>query len=93
MIFKPDMSSLTDLDSRSLVGDDGIKMNRVQKVVLFFLVMLMVMMLLPGFFPNSTFFVIAFLKKIGSTGICILLVMLMCLIDHRHCESCGLPAG
>ena len=80
MIFKPDMSSLTDLDSRSLVGDDGIKMNRVQKVVLFFLVMLMVMMLLPGFFPNSTFFVIAFLKKIGSTGICILLVMLMCLI-------------
>ena len=80
LIFKPDMSSLRDLDAKSLVGNEGIKMNRVQKVVLFFLVLLMFMMLLPGFFPGSSFFAIVFLKKIGSTGICILLVLLMCLI-------------
>ena len=80
LIFKPDMSSLRDLDAKSLVGNEGIKMNRVQKGVLFFLVLLMFMMLLPGFFPGSSFFAIVFLKKIGSTGICILLVLLMCLI-------------
>lgn len=80
LIFKPDMTSLKDLDADVLIGEDGIRMNKVQKVVLFFLVILMLMMLLPGFFPKSAFFPIVFLKKIGSTGICILLVMLMCLI-------------
>lgn len=68
------------MDVKALVGDEGIQMNKVQKVVLFFLVLLMLMMLLPGFFPASPFFAIVFLKKIGSVGICVLLVMLMCLI-------------
>lgn len=81
LVFKPNMSSLKELDAKALAGSDGIRMNKVQKVVLFFLIMLMLMMLLPGFFPKSTFFVIVFLKKIGSVGICILLVMLMCLIQ------------
>lgn len=80
IMFKPDMSSLKTLDAKALIGNEGIKMNKMQKVVLFFLVMLMLMMLLPGFFPKSTLFFMVFLKKIGSAGICILLVMLMCLI-------------
>ena len=80
LIFKPDMESLKNLDAKALMGDEGIKMNKVQKVVLLFLVLLMVMMLLPGFFPSSTFLPIVILNKMGSIGICIFLVMVMCLV-------------
>ncbi len=80
MLFKPDMSSLKNLDAQTLIGKDGIQMNKQQKVVLLFLILLMVMMLLPGFFPNSTLLPIVFLKKIGSIGICIMLVGIMCMV-------------
>lgn len=80
LIFRPDMKSLKELNAETLMGEDGIQMNKVQKITLLFLILLMVMMLLPGFFPSSTFPLIVFLKKLGSTGICILLVGLMCLL-------------
>ena len=80
LLFKPDMSTLKNIDADTLIGDEGITMNKKQKVVLFFLALLMVMMLLPGFFPNSTFFLIVFLKNLTSTGICMLLVGIMCLV-------------
>ena len=80
LIFRPDMKSLKELNAETLMGEDGIQMNKVQKITLLFLILLMVMMLLPGFFPSSTFPLIVFLKKLGSTGICILLVGLMCLM-------------
>ena len=80
LIFRPDMKSLKELNAETLMGEEGIQMNKVQKITLLFLILLMVMMLLPGFFPSSTFPLIVFLKKLGSTGICILLVGLMCLM-------------
>lgn len=80
VLFKPDLKTLKDIDADTLIGDEGITMNKIQKVVLFFLVLLMVAMLLPGFFPNSNFFLIVFLKNLSSTGICMLLVGIMCLI-------------
>lgn len=80
LLFHPDMRRLKEMDVHALIGEEGLRMNKVQKVVLLFLVLLMLMMLLPGFFPASSFFVIVFLKKIGSVGICVLLVMMMCLI-------------
>lgn len=80
VLFKPDMKTLKYIDADTLIGDEGLTMNKTQKVILFFLVLLMVLMLLPGFFPNSTFFLIVFLKKLSSTGICMLLVGIMCLV-------------
>lgn len=80
LIFKPDVAALKELKAESLIGEDGLKLDKAQKITLGFLVLLMVMLLLPGFFPKSTFFAIIFLKKIGSTGVCMFLVMLMCML-------------
>lgn len=80
VLFKPDMSALKKIDADTLIGEEGLSLNKQQKAVMFFLVLLMVMMLLPGFFPKSTFFLIVFLNKLSSVGICILLVGVMCLV-------------
>jgi len=77
-VFKPDMSKLAMLDTSKL--DDGsLTLNHVQKIVLGFLVGLVVLLLAPNFLPVSLP-PIAFLKTIGNTGICILLVTIMCII-------------
>lgn len=51
----------------------------IQKLLLGFLVALIIFMMLPGFLPKDLAVTI-FFKKIGNTGVCILLVALLCAI-------------
>lgn len=78
-VFKPDMSKLKTLDASLLDTDGALTLNRVQKVILFFLFALVALLLLPNFLP-ADFFVTKFLKSIGNTGTCVFLVTIMCFL-------------
>lgn len=78
-IFCPDMEKLQSLDVSKLDSEGTLELNRVQKIILFFLILLVVLLLAPNFLPND-FFVTRFLKAIGNTGIVVLLVTIMAAI-------------
>lgn len=79
-VFRPDVSKLVDLDASKLDKDGKcLVLSRVQKIVFGFLIALVVCMLLPSFLPKG-FILTKFLKGIGNTGICILIVCIMCFI-------------
>lgn len=78
-VFKPDMSKLASLDASKLDTDGALRLTKVQKIVLGFLFALVALLLLPNFLP-AQLFITRFLKSIGNTGICILLVTIMCCL-------------
>ena len=78
-IFRPDMSKLVHLDVSKLDKDGSLVLSRVQKVILAFLFLLVILLLAPNFMPKD-FFLTRFLKAIGNTGIVILLVTVMAAI-------------
>ena len=78
-IFRPDMSKLVHLDVSKLDKDGSLVLSRVQKVILVFLFLLVILLLAPNFMPKD-FFLTRFLKGIGNTGIVILLVTVMAAI-------------
>lgn len=79
-VFKPDVSKLASLDASKLAKDgDSLKLNKQQKIVLGFLVALVLCLLLPSFLPK-TFFLTVFLNGIGNTGVCVLIVGIMCFL-------------
>ena len=79
-IFRPDVSKLVDLDATQLdKTGDGLVLTKVQKIVLGFLVALVLCLLLPSFLPKN-FFLTQFLNGIGSTGVCVFIVAVMCFI-------------
>ena len=79
-IFRPDVSKLIDLDATQLdKSGDGLVLTKVQKIVLGFLVALVLCLLLPSFLPKN-FFLTQFLNGIGSTGVCVFIVAVMCFI-------------
>lgn len=78
-MFRPDVSKLSKLDVGALDTEGALTLNRVQKIMMVFLLALVVFMMLPSFLPK-TMFIARFFKSIGSTGICILLVALLCVI-------------
>lgn len=78
-IFKPDMSKLLALETAKLDTEGSLKLNGVQKIVLVFLFLLVILLLAPNFLPKD-FFVTRFLRAIGNTGIVIFLVAIMAAI-------------
>lgn len=75
-IFQPDMKKLLDLEAEKLDTDNSLKLNNVQRTVLLFLFLLVILLLAPNFMPKD-FFLTRFLRSIGNTGIVILLVTIM----------------
>lgn len=78
-VFKPDMKKLLALDTSKLDQDGSLVLNKVQKIVLFFLMALVVLLLIPNFLPKDML-ISQFLSAIGNTGICIFLVTVMCCL-------------
>lgn len=78
-VFKPDMKKLISLDTEGLDTEGALRLNKVQKIVLGFLFALVVLLLLPNILP-ATSGIARFFKTIGNTGICMLLVTVMCLL-------------
>lgn len=78
-VFRPDVSKLASLDTSKLDKDQSLCLSSVQKTVLFFLFALVALLLMPAFLP-SDMLIVKFLKSIGNTGICMLLVGVMCFI-------------
>ncbi len=78
-IFRPDMSKLLKLEAEKLDTEGSLNLNKVQKTVLVFLFLLVLLLLAPNFLPKG-FFVTKFLRSIGNTGIVILLVTVMAAI-------------
>lgn len=86
-ILRPDLSKLTGLDIKNLITEDEMKLSGVQKLLFVFLIALIVFMVLPGFLPRDWAITI-FFKKIGNTGICVLLVALMSAIKIHGKTLC-----
>lgn len=78
-VFKPDMAKLINLDAKSLDSDGTLVLNKVQKIILVFLFLLVALLLAPNFLPKD-FFVTRFLRSIGNTGIVVFLVTVMCCV-------------
>ncbi len=78
-VFKPDMSKLRDLRADDLDNEGALNLNNVQKTILVFLFMLVILLLAPSFLP-ADFFLTRFLKAIDNTGVVILLVTIMACI-------------
>lgn len=78
-IFRPDMSRLANLDVSKLDKEGDLNLSGVQKVILVFLFLLVILLLAPNFMPKD-FFLTRFLKGIGNTGIVILLVTIMAAV-------------
>ena len=62
-----------------IIKESDMTLTGIQKLLLGFLVALIIFMMLPGFLPKDLAVTI-FFKKIGNTGVCILLVALLCAI-------------
>lgn len=82
-VFRPGMQKLRALDTRKLDQNGSLVLNKVQKIVLFFLFALVVLLLIPNFLPKEMLLT-QFLSAIGNTGICICLVTVMCCIKVEH---------
>lgn len=78
-MFRPDVSKLESLDIKLIVTEEDMTLTGIQKLLLGFLAALIISMMLPSFLPKD-FAVTIFLNKIGNTGVCILLVALLCAI-------------
>lgn len=78
-LFRPDVSKLESLDIKLIIKESDMTLTGIQKLLLGFLVALIIFMMLPGFLPKDLAVTI-FFKKIGNTGVCILLVALLCAI-------------
>lgn len=77
-IFRPDVALLRNLRTEDL-SQGQLAMNPVQKLILCFLLALVTLLLLPSVLPQQNPLAVM-LQSIGNTGICILLVMVMCCI-------------
>lgn len=75
-IFKPDMGKLVDLDLDKLDSEGALNLSYMQKVILAFLFLLVILLLAPSMLPKD-FFLAKFLRSIGNTGIVVLLVTVM----------------
>lgn len=81
-VFRPDMSKLLDLEAEKLDTEGSLNLDNVQRAVLVFLLLLVVLLLAPNFMPKG-FFLTKFLRSIGNTGIVILLVTIMAAIKIK----------
>ena len=86
-LLRPDLSKLVKLDIKTLLREDERKLSGVQKLLFVFLAALVVFMMLPGFLPGD-FAIAGFFKKIGNTGICVLLVALLTAIRVNGKSLC-----
>lgn len=78
-IFRPDITKLKNLDTSKLTLNNNLVLNNIQKIVLVFLLLLILLLLLPSFL-STDFFLTQFLNRIGGTGVCVLIVLMMCAI-------------
>lgn len=80
IIFHPDVTKLAKLDIKKLDIDNTLILSPVQKIMLTLLVALLVLMLAPSMLPKDLV-ITRILNSIGSTGVCIFIIVIMCLID------------
>ncbi|MDO5537708.1 MAG: SLC13 family permease, partial [Desulfovibrionaceae bacterium] len=78
-VFRPDMEKLRSLDASTLDREGSLNLNGVQKVILCFLFLLVLLLLAPSFLP-SDFILSRFLTAIGNTGVVMLLVAVMAML-------------
>lgn len=78
-VFRPDMSKLEGLRADKLDCGGALNLSTIQKTILVFLLLLVVLLLAPSFLPDG-FVLTRFLVAIGNTGIVMLLVAVMACI-------------
>lgn len=87
-LLRPDLGKLVNLDIKTLISKEEMKLSGTQRLLFAFLILLIALMMLPGFLPKD-FIVAVFLNKIGNTGGCVLLVALMAAIKINGKPLCS----
>lgn len=77
-VMRPDVSLLCNLRIDALVTDD-MQMTQAQKIMLGFLLLLVTLLILPSVLPSSNPLAVL-LHKLGNTGICMVVVTILCAI-------------
>lgn len=83
-IFRPDTALIKNSDYT--FSSDETKFNGEQKVIMLFLVAFFVLLFLPGIFTTAGGF-IAWLKSIGNTAICVMLLIVAGFIMKKNGTS------
>ena len=78
-VFRPNTDLLKNINDETFGEDAKLSLNTRQKIVLGFLVAMIILMLVPTLLP-SEFIIAKILNTIGTTGIIILIVIVMMLV-------------
>jgi solute carrier family 13 (sodium-dependent dicarboxylate transporter), member 2/3/5 len=100
LFIKPDMSPLRNMNLDVFNVKDELHLKRTQKIVMFFLALLILLLILPSVLPATLLFS-KFLTVIGGTGVVILIVGIMCflkvdgepLMNFKKMENKGVSWG
>jgi len=99
-IFKPDVEPLRKMNLQVFDVKSGLVLNKIQKVVMFFLLLLIFLLIVPSVLPK-TMWISKILSTISGTGVVILLVSIMCflkvdgkpLMNFKKAENTGVTWG
>lgn len=81
-IFRPNITNLTNLTMDTFGEDAQITLNGHQKIVISFLLAMIIFLLVPSLLP-ANWLIARFLNGIGSTGVVMLLLAIMCLFKYQ----------
>lgn len=78
LVMKKELSKLAQFDIKKLLSREP-AINKIQKYILFFLLILIMLLILPGILPKS-FPGLKTLASIGAPGVVIMLIAVMCVV-------------
>ncbi len=82
-VFRIDVSSLKKCLDETLIDKESIQMNSYQKLMIFILLAVILMLTLPNFMP-SDWHITIFLNSIGMSGKIMLAIILLCILRHNE---------
>lgn len=82
-IFRPDVHNLTELTVDSFGEDAKVTFTTYQKIIMFFLALMILLLLLPSVLPKE-WTISQFFASIGSTGTLMFLIAIMCLLKYDN---------
>lgn len=100
VFFKPNMDALKNVSLEVFKVKDELVLNKTQKIVMFFLALLIALLILPSILPPAMF-VSKVLAALTGTGVVILIVLITCfvkvdgkpLMNFKKMENMGVTWG
>ena len=96
-VFKVDLTPLNQIDPQSILGGGELRINRRQKAMGLYFILVLIVLFIPGCFPKS-WAIVQLLSNFGNTGITITAIIGLLLIrvdgepllDFRKAAASGI---